>query len=210
MAHPTRPQSDSTETSGQITLRVSDRPAEHVNGWSELTRPERWVAVQPPPRIDAPTVAAQTPLSRSRVAELGAMSPPSAETLTSNTTTELLSETQAALLNPNETVADPEVGGLLLGDAGGSGVAAGDTSLNNKVGGVGLTIVRAASVGDARDLEFSAFVDTTELNGETINEVGLVNNLTDERLFNHATINAVGKTNQNTVTVDGTIEFRSA
>ena len=84
------------------------------------------------------------------------------------------------------------------------------STLNNELGGVTLTIVRAASVGDARDLEFSAFIDTTEFNGEALDEVGVVNNPTDKRLYNHATINTVNKTNQKTVTVDGTLKFRSA
>lgn len=81
-----------------------------------------------------------------------------------------------------------------------------DTSLNSKVGDVGVsdTSYDAAS----QETTFTAFVDSSELNGETLSEIGLIG--TEGNLWNHADISPnVNKTNSETVVADIFISFTS-
>jgi hypothetical protein len=202
---------DGAASSGRIRTRVFEGVTDSIPGWDTLSRPERWATLAPVGEFDAATVAGQTPLTEGRARALLSRPPPTASTdTTSNTTTDLLAETEVQLFNPNETAPTPLFDALLVGDDGASGVSQTDTTLNNKLGGVQLTLVAGTGVGDSRDLEFSAFIDSSEFNGFTLDEVGVVNNLTDERLYNHATITDVDKTSQKQVTIDGTISFRPA
>lgn len=95
---------------------------------------------------------------------------------------------------------------LALGDddSGTNPFQSSDTSLNNEVGRVDLT----DAVYDATNGEvlLSTFIDSGELNGETLAECGIVSEA--GRLFNHAGVSPnVAKTNSKTVVIDVILGF---
>lgn len=85
-----------------------------------------------------------------------------------------------------------------------SSISSSDTSLNNKVGDVGISDTSYDS--SSQETTFTTFVDSSELNGETLSEIGLIG--TDSNLWNHADIDPdISKSNSETVVADIFISF---
>jgi len=128
-----------------------------------------------------------------------------------NVTTDALHEYFVDNLDPdNDSVeADVGVGWLGLGTNGGGGTSTSDTDLNSRV--YEETVTDVADNG--KDLLASTFLDSTEGNGNTFDELGLFtedpSDLTPAESFmlNHATFASVQKDNSKTVTFDVTLSF---
>jgi len=207
----TRQTTDGVQVRGKITRTVHHDPAAWFEDWAELTHDERFAACQSRD-ADPRSIATQTSLSLRRAGELVARDPPPVDSReTTNTTVDPLHELIAKILNPNATASDSTVGGLTLGTDGASGTSSTDTSLNTRVGVIQLSLIETpTNADDPKNLETHAFLDTTQLNGNTLDELGLKADTTaSSRLFNHATFADIDKTNQKAVTFDVTIQFRS-
>lgn len=84
-----------------------------------------------------------------------------------------------------------------------SSFSSSDTSLNNEVGRVDVS---DSSESSSTEIAFSSFVDSTELNGNTLAELGLYSN--DGNLWNHAEISpTVDKTTSETIVAEIYIAF---
>jgi hypothetical protein len=122
--------------------------------------------------------------------------------ITRNTTVDGLHETVVDLLNPTSAVG-VDATDLALG-TGTAAPASTNTSLNNEVGRVEVT--EFADQGTT--LGTSTFLDTGELNGFNIEELGLVTASTGGRLLNHSLINTVQKDDATAVTFDVSLSFQ--
>lgn len=128
-----------------------------------------------------------------------------------NVTTDRFHEYFVDNLDPSQTSAEDNVNSswMALGDDGASGTATSDTDLNNRL--YSETITDHADNG--KSLLASTFVDSTEANGNTFDEIGLYTgdpaNLANSDVFlmNHATFSSVTKDNSKTVTFDVTLQF---
>lgn len=128
-----------------------------------------------------------------------------------NVTTDELHEYFVDNLDPENTNAEANVGAswLGLGTNGGGGTATSDTDLNSRAFEKSVTDI----ADNGKDLLASTFLDSTEGNGNTFDELGLFSgdptNLSNAEVFlmNHATFNAVTKDNTKTVTFDVTLTF---
>jgi hypothetical protein len=128
-----------------------------------------------------------------------------------NVTTDRLHEYFVDNLDPDNTgaEADLSVAWLGLGTNGGGGTSTSDTDLNTRT--YEETVTDVADNG--KDLLASTFLDSTEGNGNTFDELGLFTgdpaNLSNTEVFlvNHATFSAVTKDNTKTVTFDVTLTF---
>jgi hypothetical protein len=138
------------------------------------------------------------------------LSPDDSETVY-NVTTDRLHQYFVDNLDPENTSTESNlsVEYLALGTDAGSGTTTADTDLNNRV--YSETITDAADNG--KDLLASTFIDSTEGNGETFDELGLFTgdpqNLSQDGVFlmNHATFSPVQKDNTKTVVFDVTLTF---
>lgn len=99
---------------------------------------------------------------------------------------------------------------LALGTSSADGVGTGDTDLNTRTYEEQITDV----ANNGKDLLASTFLDSTEGNGNTFDEIGLFtgdpNNASGNPeifMINHATFSGVTKDNSKTVTFDVTISF---
>lgn len=115
----------------------------------------------------------------------------------SNVTVVGLHEHVVDALDPDQSV-DLDASHLAVGDDDSTDPATGDTSLNNQIG----VIERAASTDGGTSLTTSTLIDTSELNGNTLKEVGLTTAASGGTLLNHALIDPVDKDDDKTVTVD--------
>lgn len=123
-----------------------------------------------------------------------------------NTTCISLHEYLAENLHP-ATASNESASHLAVG-TGTTQPASGDGSLESEV-------YRVATTDDAvngGELFTSTFLDTSEANGNTLTEVGLV---TDDGsgsnlLLNHSLISGIEKTSNTTATVDVTLRFEAA
>lgn len=105
-------------------------------------------------------------------------------------------------INPEINIED-EVATLFLGD-GGTTTSSSDTALNNKVGDIDITDSEYDRSNE--ESHFNTFIDSTELNGNTLNELALVSD--DDRFLNHAGIDpAVDKTNTKTLIIEVILGF---
>lgn len=128
-----------------------------------------------------------------------------------NVTTDQLHQYFVDNLDPDNTTASANVGAswLGLGTNGGGGTATSDTDLNTRAFEKQVTDV----ADNGKDLLASTFLDSTEGNGNTFDELGLFSgdpaNLANADVFllNHATFAAVTKDNTKTVTFDVTLTF---
>lgn len=128
-----------------------------------------------------------------------------------NVTTDQLHQYFVDNLDRGNTSAEANIDAawLGLGTNGGGGTATSDTDLNSRQ--YEETITDVADNG--KELLCSTFVDSTEGNGNTFDELGLFTgdpaNLANADVFlmNHATFNAVTKDNTRTVTFDVTLTF---
>lgn len=85
-----------------------------------------------------------------------------------------------------------------------SSFSSSDQSLNNNVGEI--TLSGADTDASTHETTFTAFMDSTELNGYTLKELGLIGS--DGGLWNHAAISpTVDKTNSETVVAEVFITF---
>lgn len=128
-----------------------------------------------------------------------------------NVTTDRFHEYFVDNLDPGQSAAkdNQTVDWMALGTDAASGTSTTDTDLNTRV--YSETITDHADNG--KDLLCSTFVDSTEANGNTLDEIGLYTgdpaNLANADVFllNHATFSAVTKDNSKTVTFDVTLSF---
>lgn len=128
-----------------------------------------------------------------------------------NVTTDRLHQYFVDNLDPGQTSAEDNIAAqwLGLGTNAGGGTATSDTDLNNRV--YEETVTDVADNG--KELLASTFLDSTEGNGYTFDELGLFTgdpaNLTNADVFlmNHATFASVTKDNSKTVTFDVTLTF---
>lgn len=139
---------------------------------------------------------------------------PIEETTTYNVTTVALHEYFVDNLDSQNTSteANVDLSYVGLGNDASSGTATTDTDLNNRV--YEETITDIADNGN--ELLASTFVDSTEANGNTLDEIGLFTgdpaNLANAEVFmiNHSTFADVTKDNSKTVTFDVTLTFSDA
>lgn len=128
-----------------------------------------------------------------------------------NVTTDRLHEYFVDNLDPDVTTSEANVNSawLSLGDDSGNGTATSDTDLNNRL--YEETVTDHANNG--KELLASTFIDSTEANVGTLNELGLwtgdPSNKANEDVFlmNHATFSDITKDNSKTVTFDVTLTF---
>lgn len=128
-----------------------------------------------------------------------------------NVTTDRFHEYFVDNLDPNQTAAKDSLfaSWMALGDNAGGGTATSDTDLNNRVFQKQVTDV----TDNGKELFTSTFVDSTEANGEVVDEIGLFTGDpgslgdADKFMINHATFNDVTKDNSKTVTFDVTLTF---
>jgi len=150
-------------------------------------------------------------LTRKEKMQLSREVEPEYEDSVYNVTTDRLHKYFVDNLDPDNTSAESnlEVSFLGLGTDGGSGTSTSDTDLNSRAFEGPVTDV----ADNGKDLLASTFVDSTEGNGSTFDELGLFTgdpaNLSDDDVFlmNHATFGAVTKDNSRTVTFDVTLSF---
>lgn len=136
---------------------------------------------------------------------------PASEETVYNVTVDRFHEYFVDNLDPNQSAAKDNVTAswLALGTGGGNGTATTDTDLNTRV--YSETITDHADNG--KDLLASTFVDSTEANGNTLDELGLFTgdpaNLANADVFmlNHSTFSGVTKDDTKTVTFDVTLTF---
>lgn len=136
---------------------------------------------------------------------------PEYEETVHNVTTDALHEYFVDNLDRSQTSAKSNLSAdwMGLGNDATSGTATTDTDLNNRI--YEETVTDHAD--QDKDLLASTFVDSTEANGFTLDEIGLFtgdpNNLgnADVFLINHATFSDVTKDNTKTVTFDVTLSF---
>lgn len=114
-------------------------------------------------------------------------------------------------LDPGQTSAKDNLAAswMALGTDSGSGTSTSDTDLNTRVFSEQVT----DHADNGTTLLASTFIDSTEANGQTLNEIGLFTgdpaNLGDNDVFmiNHATFSDVTKDNSSTVTFDVELSF---
>lgn len=121
-----------------------------------------------------------------------------------NTTCVGLHEVLVDNLDPTQN-SDEEATYLALGDDAASGTDSGDETLNNEVFRKAVT----DHADQGTTLLASTFVDSTEANGYTLDELGLFTSDTGGTnvLLNHSTFPDVTKDNTKTVTFDVTLSF---
>jgi hypothetical protein len=128
-----------------------------------------------------------------------------------NVTTDELHKYFVRNLDPDDTSAEAnvDVAWLGLGTDSAGGTSTSDTDINNRT--YEETVTDVANNG--KDLLASTFLDSTEGNGNTFDELGLFSgdpaNLSSNEVFliNHATFSNVTKDNSKTVTFDVTLTF---
>lgn len=131
-----------------------------------------------------------------------------------NITTDALHEYFVDNLDPNNTTSSANVtpSHVGLGTDSGGGTTTADTDLNNRTFAKQVT----DHIDNGKSLLTSTFLESTEGNGNTFNEIGLYtgdpDNLGDSDVFllNHATFSGVPKDNTETLTFDVTLSFADA
>lgn len=156
-----------------------------VDSWDSLSKEDKYEAVQEFEPDDSETVY--------------------------NVTTDRMHEYFVDNLDPNNTSPDSNlsVSHIGLGTDASAGTTTADTDLNERT--YSETVTDVADNG--KDLLASTFLDSTEGNGETFDELGLFTgdpaNLSNSDVFllNHATFSPVSKDNTKTVVFDVTLQF---
>lgn len=128
-----------------------------------------------------------------------------------NVTTDRFHEYIVDNLDPSQTSAEDNIASshLGLGTDAASGTSTADTDLNNRTYNEPVT----DHADNGKELLASTFLDSTEGNGNTFDELGLFTgdpaNLANADVFllNHATFADVTKDNTKTVTFDVTLTF---
>lgn len=136
--------------------------------------------------------------------ELAKRTEPDREQHHSNTTVDGLHKYIVDNLDPSQSV-NKTASHLAVGK-GTSQPASGDTSLNNEV-----TRVQTTDDSDNGTTLFtSTFLDTTEANGNTLEEVGLFTAASGGTMLNHALISSITKDDETTATIDVSLTFNAA
>ena len=128
-----------------------------------------------------------------------------------NTTVFGMHEYFAINLDPTQTL-EEDVTHLAVGDDNTGPMSSNDT-LNNEVFRKSVTDYAQTD----NELLASAFIDSSEANGETLREVGLFAGGAEpgddefpDRMWNHSTIASIEKDNTRTITIDVTLTFSAA
>lgn len=185
----------SATITGRIDKKVHDVAdlKEHFPDWGSLSKAEKMNRISEVEPVDQETVY--------------------------NVTTDRFHQYFVDNLDPDQTGAKDNINAthFALGTDGASGTATSDTDLNARE--YSETITDHAD--NSKDLLASTFVDSTEANGLTLDELGLftgdvsgiaTGNVAsgapdDVFLINHTTFSAVTKDNTKTVTFDVTLTF---
>lgn len=121
---------------------------------------------------------------------------------THNVTCVGLHEGLAKSVDPETNYSD-EANKFVFGDDD-SSFSSSDTSLNNKVGEVGISDTSLDL--SSEEVTYTTFVDSTELNGNTLSEIGI--ETSDGNLWNHADISPnISKTSSETVVAEIFLTF---
>lgn len=183
----TRQTRDSFGITGRIERKTYDTATlrERYDDWDELPKQEKLRRVREVEPVDTDTVF--------------------------NVTTDRFHQYLVDNLDPGQTAAKDnlQVAWFGLGTDGASGTSTSDTDLNTRT--YEETVTDVADNGT--ELLASTFLDSTEGNGNTFDELGLFTgdpaNLADTDVFliNHATFADVTKDNTKTVTFDVRLSF---
>lgn len=130
---------------------------------------------------------------------------PSDEWVTTNTTVRDLHEFIVDVLDPATSAGSETVTHLAVGTDN-TTPTADDVSLGNEV----YRVENTDRDNRGRDLWTSTFLDTSEANGNTLREIGLVTESSNGIFVNRSLISEVVKNNRKTVTIDVTLKFREA
>lgn len=142
-------------------------------------------------------------LSRDQRAALARTVEPDWADETTNTTVRDLHEWIVNQLDPDSSPGSRTLEYLAVGTDG-SDATVGDAALGNEV----YRVVHTERENRGRDLWTSTFLDTTEANGNTLQEVGLVTQSSGGMFANRAVIAEVEKNSKKTCTIDVTLKFR--
>jgi hypothetical protein len=150
-------------------------------------------------------------LSKKEKMELSREVEPEYEYTFYNVTTDALHQYFVDNLDPANTSpeANISVSYMGLGTDGASGVTTGDTDLNTRTYSEPVTDI----VNNGKDILSSTFLDSSEGNGNTFDEIGLFTgdpaNLTNADVFlmNHSSFSGVTKDSSKTTTFDVTLTF---
>lgn len=129
--------------------------------------------------------------------------PARSEVRESNTTVDQLHVLLAQMLDPNSSTSD-DASHLAVG-WGVSTPTSGDTALLDEVY---RTEITDSSV-NGTELFTSTFLDTSEANGNDLEEVGLARSGTDgaSDILNHSRISSISKSSEDTATIDVSLSF---
>jgi hypothetical protein len=197
---------------GKVTVSVFDTDELHDalddEDYSELSEYERWLLTRDPGEfgLEALNYEAERGLARSRAAELLATRPPEADVEeTTNTTVDGLHEYIVGNLDPTQAV-DLNVTHLAVGNDD-TAPTTSDTTLTNEVHRTEITDI----IDNGNDFTTSTFLDSSEANGYTLNEVGLFTDdgTADNLMVNHALITSIEKDSTKTATIDVELQFRA-
>jgi hypothetical protein len=136
--------------------------------------------------------------------ELAKRTEPDRETHNANTTVDGLHEYIVNNLDPNQSV-NLDATHLAVG-TGTTQPVSGNTSLNNEV----FRVPTTDSANRGATLFTSTFFDTSEANGNTLTEVGLITADSGGTLLNHSLISTIDKDDESTATIDVSLTFQPA
>jgi len=192
---------------GRIDKKVHDVNTlrDEVDGWDELSKQEKRLVTRSPESLDFDSLTPE----KVELAKIE-VEPTEQETIY-NLTTDRFHEYFVDNLDPqqNGTKDNVDSSHMALGTDGSSGTSTSNTDLNNRVYSEAIT----DHADNGKELLASTFVDSTEANGNTVDEIGLFTgdpaNLANAEVFmlNHATFTDVTKDNTKTVTFDVTLTF---
>lgn len=192
---------------GRIDTKVHDveELSESVPNWDGLSEHERHLVVRDPKTIDF------SGLSEFEAELAETWVEPTDEESFYNVTTDRVHQYFVDNLDPTQT--DPkdnlDASWMALGNDGGSGTATSDTDLNSRQ----FSKQVSDHSDNGKELFTSTFVDSSEGNGFTFDEIGLFtgdpSNLANADVFmiNHAAFGGITKDSSNTVTFDVTLLF---
>ena len=189
--------SRSKQVAGELTCRVSSEQKTHGEVTVQVHTEEtlRQAAVDRGLEFES--------LSKEERAALAREVEPDGVDETTNTTVRDLHEFIVDVLDPGTSAASETVTHLAVGTDG-SDATVDDSGLGNEV----YRVDHRGRENRGRDLWTTTFLDTTEANGNTLREVGLVTDSSGGIFVNRALISEVVKNNRKTVTIDVTLKFR--
>jgi len=136
--------------------------------------------------------------------ELAKRTKPDREQHNGNTTVSGLHEYIVDALDPDQS-ANLDATHLAAG-TGTTQPASGNTSLNNEV----FRVQTTDGSDNGTTLFTSTFLDTSEANGNALEEVGLITASSGGTLLNHSLIGTITKDDETTATIDVSLTFQPA